>query len=344
MGLFWMAFIMGTAVLLHELGHYLLARAQGIQVHQFSIGMGPVIFSRHYKGTDWCLSILPFGGYVLIDGMTPTEDEDGQPRRANHGFETRPLLGKIAILAAGPLMNFLLALLLLTTLFSVRGSDVTDRMRITEVLPSSVAQQVGVRVGDVIMLPKEKDIHSFGKQFETSGTKKLQVLRDQQPLEISFQWNHQQRLFGVRYEPERVKLPVHQALGRSLQQSASIVPIAMNSFTQLGTAFLSMDIRTDDGIRGPLGTAETVSKAATINDPWILVVIAAVINLSIAIFNLLPIPVLDGGRMLIIILQALFRRRLSLSQENNIMIISAIFMAVLTLFVLIKDIVRIASL
>ena len=120
LGLFWMVIILGLATFLHELAHYALARWQGVAVKSFSVGMGPVLLRRMWCGTEWRISALPLGGYVEIDGMAPVEGEDGKMHPPTTGYAALPLLGKIAVILAGPLMNLVLALGLMTALFPHR--------------------------------------------------------------------------------------------------------------------------------------------------------------------------------------------------------------------------------
>ena len=96
LGLVWTAIIFGVSVFLHELAHYALARVQGVKVNSFSVGMGPVLYKKYWKGTEWRVSLLPIGGYVEIDGMAPEEDAGGQLRQPTRGFAALPAWGKIA--------------------------------------------------------------------------------------------------------------------------------------------------------------------------------------------------------------------------------------------------------
>lgn len=124
-GLIWTLLLISVATFLHELAHYALARWQGVRVNSFSIGMGPIIFKRPWRGTEWRLSLLPIGGYVEIDGMAPEEvrSNEGEVsyRQATRGFAALPAWGKIAVLLAGPLMNLLLAIGLMTLTFPRRA-------------------------------------------------------------------------------------------------------------------------------------------------------------------------------------------------------------------------------
>lgn len=337
-GILWTLIIMGVAVTIHELGHYLAARWQGVAVRTFSIGMGRIVFSRHWKGTDWCVSALPLGGYVLIDGMTPQEDEKGELQRPEHGYEALSALGKIAILLAGSLSNLVLAWLLLTVLFVGRGAETGERVRITEVVTGSVAAQYGVQAGDYITLPQKDDYRSLSQTLKTGGEKKLLLWHGTQSQELTFNWAGK-GLFGIRYEPELVRIGVGEAAVKSVGTLGQMIPRALQSFGRVGLALLTLDGSKAEDLRGPIGTAQEVSRASAAG-VWSLVVMAAMINFSLAVFNLLPVPVLDGGRILLVFVSALIRRPLSMVQEQYFMMVGFFMMMGVTIFVVLKDIGR----
>jgi regulator of sigma E protease len=132
MSLFWFLIIIGVSVFVHELGHYLAARVQGVRVKAFSVGFGPVLWRKRAWDTEWRLSAIPLGGYADIEGLLPEE--------RGRGYDALPFLGKLFVLVAGVLMNVLLAWVLLAYLFSAQGvPEATGRAVILEVLPGSVA-------------------------------------------------------------------------------------------------------------------------------------------------------------------------------------------------------------
>ncbi|WP_370657384.1 site-2 protease family protein [Deinococcus sp. KNUC1210] len=151
-GILWTLVIILLATFMHELAHFWAARLQGVPVNSFSVGMGPIFWRRRWRGTEWRLSALPIGGYVEIDGMAPDVGTDGVADAPKHGYALLPAWGKIAILLAGPIMNLLLAFLLLGGNFAANGvPDVqTNRAVINRVVPASRAEQLGFHSGDTV--------------------------------------------------------------------------------------------------------------------------------------------------------------------------------------------------
>ena len=357
LGLLWTAIIFGVSVFLHELTHYAAARAQGVRVSSFSVGMGPVLFKRRWKGTEWRVSALPLGGYVEIDGMAPEEGPDGALRNPTRGFAALPAWGKVAILLAGPLTNLLLTLILMTTSFAAQGVPALDRARIESVQAGSRAQALGLQAGDVITAVDGQDLpearqqggeqvagyEGVGAALRQAGRHTFTVERGGQVKQVAFDWqptlNGKRQLLGIRYGPDVRRVGVGTAFVTSLDTTVQAVPQLVRAFTGLFKKFFTLDISQDQNVSGPIGTAEVISRAAALS-PWALVQVATLLNLSLAFFNLLPIPGLDGGRILLVLVGALRGRPLSFQQEQAINFGGFAFVMLLTLFVLVRDVSR----
>ncbi|WP_034387715.1 RIP metalloprotease [Deinococcus sp. YIM 77859] len=356
-GLLWTLLIIGVATFLHELAHYALARWQGVAVKSFSVGMGPVLLKRSWRGTEWRLSLLPIGGYVEIDGMAPEEGPGGVLRQPTRGFAALSAPGKIAVLLAGPLTNLLLALGLMTVNFAAQGIPAPDRARIEAVLPHSRAQALGLQAGDVITALNGRDIpdtytvngqtragwESVRDVLATDGRKTLTVERNGVVRTVTFDWQARvngigQRL-GIQYGPDVQPARLPTAFLTSLQTTAEAVPQLLRAFGGLFARFLTLDLSPDQNVSGPIGTAEIVSRAAALS-PWALVQVALLLNLSLAFFNLLPIPGLDGGRILLVLVGALRGRPLTLAQEQAINLAGFAFVLLLMVFVVVRDVSR----
>ncbi|UBV41573.1 RIP metalloprotease [Deinococcus taeanensis] len=357
LGLLWTVLIIGAATFLHELAHYALARWQGVRVNSFSVGMGPVLVRRDWRGTEWRLSLLPIGGYVEIDGMTPEEDGQGGYRQPTRGFAALPAWGKVAVLLAGPVMNLLLAIALMTLTFSTQGVAVPDRARIEEVVAGSRAQTLGLQVGDVITAIDGTDIpdaaqvngqtvagwESVRAVLTRPGPHTFTVDRAGETRDVRFGWtpvvNGRQQLLGIRYGPDVQPVGVGPAFVRSWQVTGEAVPQVLRSFAGLFQRFFTLDLSRDEGVSGPIGTAEIVSRAAAVS-PWALVQVAILLNLSLAFFNLIPIPGLDGGRILLVLVGALRGRPLTFQQEQAINFAGFAFVMLLMAFVVVRDVSR----
>ncbi|MVN86609.1 zinc metalloprotease [Deinococcus sp. HMF7620] len=357
LGLLWTLLIISLATFIHELAHYALARWQGVTVNSFSIGMGPVLLRRNWYGTEWRLSLLPIGGYVEIDGMSPEEDGQGGHRQPTRGFAALPAWGKVAVLLAGPLVNLLLATTLMTVNFSAQGVPAPDRARIEEVVAGSRAQTLGLQVGDVITAADGQDIPETARLggrdvagwegvrevLTQPGPHSFTVVRAGQPREVKFDWTPvvggERQLLGIRYGPDVQPVSVGTAFVRSWQVTAEALPQVLRSFAGLFQRFFTLDLSRDENVSGPIGTAEIVSRAAAVS-PWALLQVAILLNLSLAFFNLLPIPGLDGGRILLVLVGAVRGRPLSFSQEQAINFAGFAFVMLLMVFVVVRDVTR----
>lgn len=357
LGLLWTVIILSIATFLHELAHYALARWQGVPVKSFSVGMGPILWRRQWKGTEWRFSALPIGGYVEIDGMAPVPGEDGKMHAPTTGYAALPTLGKIAVILAGPVMNLLLALGLMTMAFTSQGIPVLDRVRIEEVVPNSTAQRLGLKNGDVITAIDGQDIpetlrvngqevpgwQGVSEALKKAGPHTFTVQQATATRDITFDWtptvSGKRQLLGIRYGPDVQAVGVTQAFTTSVTSTVQAVPQVVQSFTNLFKRFLTLDLSQDQEVSGPIGTAEIVSRAAALG-PWALVQIAIMLNLSLAFFNLIPIPGLDGGRILLALLGGLKGSPLTFAQENAINFAGFAFVMLLMLFVVIRDVSR----
>lgn len=361
LGLIWTLLIISIATFLHELAHYALARWQGVRVNSFSIGMGPIVFRRLWRGTEWRLSLLPIGGYVEIDGMAPEEVRSGEGevsyRQASKGFAALPALGKIAVLFAGPLMNLLLAIGLMTLTFSSQGIPAPDRARIESVQPDSRAQTLGLQTGDVITAIDGQDIpdtvqvdgktvtgwENLRNVLGTPGPHTFTLDRAGESRNVTFDWtptvDGKRQLLGIGYGPDIVPAGVGTAFQTSLTTTVEAVPQVLKAFGNLFGRFLTLNFSQDENVTGPIGTTEIVSRAATVG-PWALVQIATLLNLSLAFFNLIPIPGLDGGRILLVLVGVVRRRPLSFSQEQAINVAGFAFVILLMTFVVVRDVSR----
>lgn len=359
-GLIWTLLIITAATFLHELAHYALARWQGVKVSSFSIGMGPVLGRRLWRGTEWRLSLLPIGGYVEIDGMAP-DLEDGTARAPTRGFASLGALGKIAVLLAGPLMNLLVAFLIITATLDVNGlsTPVNTRINISQVLPDSRAEGLGLKAGDTITAidgqPLPETYRDAGQSkpgwqrlasvLASSGPHTLTLERAGQTVQVPFTWTASvggvQQKLGVAYGPGLSVTPLNlpQAAAQSGKTLVGAVPQVLNAFKNLFVRFFTLNLKTDEGVVGPVGTVQVVSQAASLGG-WTLLGIAAAINLSLGFFNLLPIPGLDGGRILLVIVGVLRGRPLTFAQEQAVTVAGFGLVMLLTVFVLVRDLAR----
>ncbi|GAB5377130.1 MAG: RIP metalloprotease RseP [Acuticoccus sp.] len=326
-------FVLGIIIFVHEMGHFLVARWCGVAVDAFSIGFGPEIFGwddRH--GTRWRLSAIPLGGYVKFAGdenAASVPDREQIAAMSAHERETsfffKPLWKRAAIVAAGPIANFLLAIAIFAVYFAVSGRPMADAV-ISAVEPDSPAAVAGFEPGDIILAIDGRQIRSFSNvqrivasAAETpldftvgrdGGEVALTATPERRELVDPFGNPYSQGVLGVRREvgvegiPREYLGPI-AAIGAGANETWYItkrtvevvggIIVGTQSASQLG---------------GPLRVAQVSADVAAISFTA-LFSLAAMLSVSIGLINLLPIPMLDGGHLLFYAIEALRGRPLS---------------------------------
>ncbi len=325
--------ILLSAVLVHELAHYLNARSVGLPVRAFSVGMGPVLFRHTWRGTEWRFSLFPIGGYVDLPGMAPTVDADGNLQHPTGGMAAKPLPQKLWVLLGGVIANFLLGVALITAVILIAPgyrqitSNVTPTEEgavIADVIPGSAAAGAGLQVDDQIIAingHQDPDRERVIREIRGADRLELSLLRGDARVEIALPWppegSEGRPLLGVQLRPlsiEDLGVGVGQASGEALWFSIRLLPEAVQGFARGFAATLVG--RQSEEVAGPVRIVSLVNQATRIGVAPVLL-LAAVINLSLAIFNLLPIPGLDGGRMLLATVVSLRGRPFRPGQEEK---------------------------
>lgn len=273
-------------VFVHELGHYLVARRNGVRVETFSIGFGPELFGWNGRsGTRWKFSAIPLGGYVKMFGDADPASMPGaslgEMTEAEKAvsFHHKRLGQRAAVVSAGPAANFVLAILLLAIVFVVRGQPFTPA-DVTQVLPNSAAEAGGVRAGDVIVAINGRPIDRFETVKETvelssGGPMQMEVKRGVRGGTINY----------LKRDPASA---VWYAAGETWNLTTS---------TLQAVGQMIMGLRSSDELSGPIGIVRMsgeVAQGGIVPLLWF----AAVLSVNLGLINLFPIPVLDGGHLL----------------------------------------------
>jgi regulator of sigma E protease len=293
-------FAFGLLVLGHEFGHFIMARANGVTVEEFSVGMGPRIWKKQGKNTLYSLKALPIGGSVKMYGET--EDEGGEG-----SFFSKSPLRKISIIAAGPIMNVIMALgvLFVVVLFNGYSSNVVG-----EVLPDSPAEAAGITAGDRIVRVNEEKAYTFqdvSTYIAYNGfnevTMELETEEGTVIKKITPMDSEGRPLVG--FVPESVENPgFFESVGESVNQARSLITQTLFSLKILFTGRASLN---DFG--GPVTIFKISSEVASVS-LWGLASFAAFLSINLAVLNLIPFPALDGGWILILLVEFITRRRL----------------------------------
>lgn len=311
--------VLGVLVFVHELGHYLAARWRGVRVEAFSIGFGQAITSwTDGHGTVWKLAWLPLGGYVKLHGQERPQDVPEEVRATwipGQTFHDKPVLSRAIIVAAGPIANFLLAMVLFAALFIGIGTPVALPV-VGAVLPESAASRAGLMVNDRVVLIGGEPISTFEDlqhiiAVHPAAKLAMTIQRDGTDRQIDVTTDsrdaggHRVGLLGVRggaVEYRHVSVPA--ALLGGVTQTWTI---AQETFS--GLAQMIGGGRGTEELGGPLRIAQLSGQVAQLGIASLISFIA-VLSVNLGLINLFPVPVLDGGHLLFYFFEALRGRPL----------------------------------
>lgn len=339
MGIILALLLFSFIVFFHELGHFLLARKNGVYVEEFCIGMGPTIVSKQGKETKYSIKLLPIGGACMM-GEDDVENTD------ERSFNNKSVWARISVIAAGPIFNFILAFILSVIIVGWVGYD---RAEIGSVVPNSAAQEAGLQKGDVITEMNGKNIHLFREisvynQFHQGEKVTLEYKRDGKTYESTLtpkKNENGQYLIGVT-QAKYKKANAFTALQYGLYEVEYWIETTLESLKMLFTGKIGMD-----QLSGPVGIVDVVGDTYEANKAYgVSSVIFSLINLSIllsanlGVMNLLPLPALDGGRLVFLFVEAIRGKRVAPEKEGMVHFAGLMLLFGLMIFVLFNDIQR----
>jgi len=331
-------------IAIHEFGHFAVAKLVGITVHEFAIGMGPKIFSHKGKKTDYSLRLLPIGGYVKLEG----EDEASDDINA---FCNKKPWQRFLVLFAGAFMNFVLGFVLFAVILSSNGAITTNV--VDKVIPGSSFEKSGILSGDKIVYMESEnyesrisdynDINFFVYQSGDSETKitfKRNGEEFTKSIEPSLIEGYEGKMFGFSAKVEKPNL-LNVPLA-SFRQSKFVVKLVIQSFIDLFTGKVPVsDLSGPVGIVNEIGTAAKTGLAVNLLQSILNVMwLAALISINLGVVNLLPLPALDGGRILFIIIEFIRRKPVDRDKEGIIHLIGFALLIVMMIAVTFSDIKR----
>lgn len=344
--------VIGLLILVHELGHFLVAKKTGVRVERFSIGFGPVLFSVKKGETEYCLSAIPFGGYVKMLGEGNVDEVS--PLEYHRSFAHRPVWVRMAIVAAGPIANVMLALLFFWLVYGIAGIPYLVP-EIGEVTAGSPAESAGIRKGDVIIQVNGQSVKSWNEVSDIIQTWR----EDKGPIEVVVQRESEliafrvtpriqetQNLFGEKIQRPMIgvvasgkvnieKVGILKGLMKSFEQMISVTQLFFITLFKLIQGILPFNT-----IGGPVLIAQMAGQQAQAGFfPFLN--FTALLSLNLAVINLLPFPALDGGHLLIFSIEAITRRKIHEKVLERIQQVGFALLIVLMVAVLYNDIVRI---
>lgn len=324
-------------VVVHEFGHFIVARKCGIDVQEFAIGMGPVIFKKQGKHTLFTLRLLPLGGFC---SMGEDEESDNE-----NSFRNKSVWRRIAVIAAGAIMNLILGFILSLIIFLVAGKVTTTI--IAEIVPSSGCEAAGMAVGDRIT--KVNGLHIFTAndiiyelRNDEDGVLDFVVERDGEKLTFNGV------KFGLTVDEETGERVLNYDFKVYMKNmtAAELLPAAANKFMYYSRLIL-MSLRDLisgkyglNNLQGPVGIVTVISESAQESgfDIGYLLDIAMLISVNVGIFNLLPLPALDGGRLVFLIIEAIRRKPIKAETEGMVHFAGFALLMLLMIIVTFNDV------
>lgn len=294
--------ILGLIILIHELGHFLAAKTFKMPVSEFAIGMGPKLMTFHGKETDYSLRLVPMGGFVNIQGM----EYDSV---VENGFNSKKPWQRFIVLFAGVFMNFLLALVIVMAM-NISGGEhkVSEESVIGNIMKGSKVENV-LAVGDKILnvdnvvINKWADLSNF---IQNNKKEKVEIVvlrnKKEEKKEISLTFNNERQLFLIGIEPvmEFKKYTFSEGVKAGFVTYKKLFTSVVDGLKMLVLGKVKAEEMT-----GPIGLVKVVGDVSKGNSTWFLVWLTALLSVNVGIFNLLPFPALDGGRIIFIILEML---------------------------------------
>ena len=357
--------VFGAVIAIHEFGHFAAAKLSGIQVNEFAIGMGPALWKKIAGGTQYTLRLLPVGGYVAMEGEGSPEadqaerDRDGREAAPEEGWEENPIppeqrtgipfpeaavWKRAIVMAAGPFMNFVLGFVVLLGLIAFRSEPIASRI-IYEVEEGALCGQTGLQAGDeIVAVNGRRCFVTNDILYELARTRDTQadftVRRDGRLLELP----------GVRFdtytgEDGGTRMDIGFTVYALAKTPANVLKESVNSelyysriiFTSV--ADLLRGRESINNLSGPVGIVSAISQAASygLTD---VVEMLVLITVNLGVFNLLPIPALDGGRLVFLGVEAVIRRPVSERLQENLTLATFILLFGLMIFATYNDVIR----
>lgn len=339
--------LLGILIAVHEFGHFIAARISGIEVMEFAIGMGPKIFGWTGKsGTKFSLRCIPLGGFCAFYGE---DDVEGKSKDDPRAYNKQNVWKRIFTVTMGPMMNFVLALVVAIAVYAFMAVPVYEPM-ITDIVANSPAAQAGLQPGDVITTVDGVNVldgtttalsAAIGN-IEGVQEHRLTVRRGEETFEAvaATYWDETEGKYriGITFQGSVIgsyRLPFGQAVSEGW---GYCVDAGTMVFDALGQLFTNPEVR--DQMAGPVGTVAVVSQAVEQDGAIAFFSLLVMISVNLGIMNLLPIPGLDGSRIVFHLIEAVRGKPIKPEREALVHLIGMVFLFGLMIFFTFKDVIR----
>ncbi len=326
-------------ILFHELGHFLLAKKNGIRVNEFCLGLGPTLFGVTKGETKYSVKLFPFGGACMMEG----EDGESEDQKA---FGQKSVWARISVVAAGPVFNFIMAFVFAVILLSCIG---IDRPVVSETIEGYSAQAAGMQKGDVIVKINQKKIHFYRE------VSMYTFFYPGETLEVTYQRNGEEKtaviepkldeksgryMIGIKAQAQRERGGLLTNLKYGAHEVGYWIWTSLQSLKMLVTGKVSLN-----ELSGPVGIVKTIGDTYDASkQDGIFYIFLSMLNFSIllsanlGVMNLLPLPALDGGRLIFLILEAVRKKRVDPEKEGMVHFVGIMILMGLMVLVMFNDI------
>ena len=339
-------FLIGLLIFFHEFGHFLAARAVGIPVDEFGFGYPPRLAKiAEWKGTEITLNWIPFGGFVHPKGEADETVEGG--------MAAAPAWKRLVIALAGPVMNFLIGIILLVVIYSAIGIPASDQAMIVDVAVGSPAQEIGLVANDIILTADELDVENIDKLIEIVSQnlgEEINLTAERDGEILTFRITPRanppegEGAMGVTLSNPLRPTPFFQSVGYAFQTTGYVIKETLMLPVRLIQGTIDLEVARPVGYKG---IYDVYSQAVTMDQetemvtaeplPVYTLSIIANISLALGITNLLPIPALDGGRILFTLPELIFRKRIPRRWENAVNAVSFLLLILLMVVITVLD-------
>jgi regulator of sigma E protease len=327
---------LGLLMAVHEGGHFLMARAFGMRVLKYSIGFGPVLWSKKPKGSDttYQIALLPFLAYVQIAGMNPHEEIDPDDKKS---YANASWLGRFLTIVAGPLANYLFAVLIVFGLLLAAGRPAgIDGLKVGAVDEGGAAAAAHIQANDEVKTISGVPVKDWKEMRDQIQAHKgipmtMVVLRDGNPVELTLTPSPKDGTIGVHAKELREKVSVLEAGKEALVRPPESAYAMLKGFGRLISGKEKPDLR------GPVGIVQEAG-AQLKNGAAVFVEFIALLSIYLCVFNLLPFPALDGGRLAFLLYEFIARRRPDAKVEARVHMVGLLALLTLMIPIFFKEI------
>lgn len=342
-------FVFGSMILIHEFGHYIVAKMCGVKVIEFSMGFGPQILGYRGKETLYALRIIPLGGYVKLHGMDADVDQNGNPVVASvhdpRSFMNKPVWQRMAVIVAGPLMNFVLAIILFVGVFAYLGEPTAGSANIVgSLVQGKPAAAAGIQAGDKVVAVNGEPTPDWAALTGIIHARPEQVLTvtveragsgERQTMSITTEKDSQtgNGLIGIGPEVIYVHASILQAAWLGIERTAEFTKFIIVALVQMVTGQIEADVG------GPVMIAQVIGEGVQ-EGVASLLRLTGILSIQLGLLNLFPIPALDGSRLVFLLVEGVRGKPLNPEKENMIHLVGFVLLMGLMIVITYKDVLR----